>query len=106
MKLIKSTNEKIDNYIQIILKVGVYISLTIILIGLLDYLIGVKIHLNNININSGKIVMVGILVLILTPYLRVITSIISFLKERDYRYITVTVIVLLILTIGFLIGAR
>jgi len=46
----------------------------------------------------------GILILILTPVVRVALSLVGFLKERDRTYVALTAIVLLNLTTAFLIG--
>jgi uncharacterized membrane protein len=46
----------------------------------------------------------GLLVLIATPILRVIGSIIAFLYERDWRYAGITTVVLLVLGVSLLLG--
>lgn len=48
--------------------------------------------------------MLGIFLLILTPVLRVVISIYAFAKEKDYLYVWITSIVLVILVISFIIG--
>lgn len=50
------------------------------------------------------IMMAGIFLLILTPALRVATSIYSFFKENDKLYTIVTTIVLVILLFSFFLG--
>ncbi|KRN89573.1 DUF1634 domain-containing protein [Ligilactobacillus ceti] len=50
--------------------------------------------------------MFGIFCLILTPVLRVIISIYAFLKEKDYLYVGITTLVLVILIISFILGHR
>ena len=42
----------------------------------------------------------GVAVLILTPYIRVIASFIFFAWERDYKYVLITAFVLVILTVS------
>lgn len=55
---------------------------------------------------SGQaIVMVGILVLIATPVVRVAASIALFAAEYDLVYVVITSIVLLLLLLSFVIGA-
>ena len=46
----------------------------------------------------------GLLVLIATPILRVIGSIVAFLYERDWRYALITTMVLLVLSVSLLVG--
>jgi len=50
------------------------------------------------------LIALGLLVLILTPVLRVAASIVIFLLERDYAYVLITAVVLLILVVSFLLG--
>jgi uncharacterized membrane protein len=50
------------------------------------------------------IIMLGLLVLLATPVLRVAVSILAFALEGDRRYVVITTIVLLILVISFLLG--
>jgi uncharacterized membrane protein len=44
----------------------------------------------------------GISILILTPYLRVIMSVFYFIRERNIKYIGITLFVLIILTISLI----
>jgi uncharacterized membrane protein len=46
----------------------------------------------------------GVLILVLTPVVRVALSLVGFLKERDGTYVAITAIVLLNLAAAFLIG--
>jgi uncharacterized membrane protein len=46
----------------------------------------------------------GLLVLIATPILRVVGSILAFLYERDWRYAGVTTVVLIVVLISLLLG--
>jgi uncharacterized membrane protein len=46
----------------------------------------------------------GLLVLILTPLLRVVGSVIVFLHERDWRYAGITALVLLIMLVSIISG--
>lgn len=50
------------------------------------------------------IVMLGLLVLLLTPILRVAISIVVFALERDWLYTIITLLVLLILLVSLLLG--
>lgn len=46
----------------------------------------------------------GLLVLIATPIIRVISSFISFLVERDWRFAGITLVVLLTVLVSILLG--
>ncbi len=50
------------------------------------------------------LIALGLLLLILTPVIRVAASIVIFLLERDYAYVLITAFVLLILVVSFLLG--
>ncbi len=50
------------------------------------------------------VIAVGLLILLATPTLRVIVSIVTFALERDWLYTGITVLVLLILLASFLLG--
>ena len=52
-----------------------------------------------------SIVTLGLILIILTPVARVAVSVLAFATERDWRYVGITVAVLLILCLSFLIGA-
>jgi uncharacterized membrane protein len=56
-------------------------------------------------LRGQSIIMLGVLVLIATPVIRVAASIAIFAAERDLAYITITSAVLLLLILSFLIGA-
>jgi uncharacterized membrane protein len=50
------------------------------------------------------ILSLGLLVLLLTPVARVVVSILAFARERDWLYVAITTLVLLILLVSFLLG--
>ncbi|HEX3270169.1 MAG TPA: DUF1634 domain-containing protein [Ktedonobacterales bacterium] len=50
------------------------------------------------------ILAMGLIVLLLTPVARVIISIFAFARERDWLYVGITTLVLLILLVSFLLG--
>ncbi|TWW12437.1 membrane protein [Dellaglioa algida] len=111
---------KIELIIGKILRAGVFISATIMIIGLVLSLVtgstgypGNTFPTSFTAIISGigalkpyAIMMLGLFFLILTPILRVVVSIYAFYKEKDYLYVKITVIVLVILIAGFFIGGH
>ncbi len=54
--------------------------------------------------NPLALIALGLLVLLLTPILRVAISILIFALERDWLYTVITLIVLLILLVSLLLG--
>ena len=65
---------------------------------LVDVLSGVE------ALNGPSIVALGLLLLILTPVLRVAVSIVTFARERDRLYVLITSAVLGLLVLSFLLG--
>lgn len=53
---------------------------------------------------SYALIALGLLLLILTPVIRVAASIVIFLLERDLAYVLITAFVLLVLVVSFLLG--
>lgn len=109
---------EIELVIGKILRIGVLISAVILMVGLVVSLLhngtdypahevptDFKAILKGVlQFKAGAIMMVGLFCLILTPVLRVVVSIYAFFKEQDYLYVAITVIVLIILMVGMLLG--
>lgn len=55
-----------------------------------------------LNGHSRNLIQVGLVVLVATPIARVILSLVQFLRERDYVYILVTMLVLAVLVASIL----
>ena len=114
----KNDIEIMEIKISNLLRVGVIISAVFILVGLIMFLItgnsgysgssfphSIGMIFNGlIALNSYGIILTGLLLLILTPVFRVGISIIIFFQEKDYLYMVITSIVLIILIISFLLG--
>lgn len=108
--------------ISLILRTGVFISATLITLGLITFLIqnrqltatsisaisfptSPRAVFQSVASGDGRgIIMTGLFVLIATPISRVLISIVTFSIERDLRYVIITVIVLLIILTSFLVG--
>lgn len=54
--------------------------------------------------DARSVIALGLLVLLVTPLLRVAVSILAFALERDWRYVLITSIVLAVLLISFFLG--
>lgn len=57
-----------------------------------------------INLRGQAIIQIGIVFLIATPILRVLFSALGFVLEKDYMYLAITLIVLLIIFFSMLSG--
>jgi len=108
-----------------ILRLGVLLSMSIIFIGGVIYLYrhgqaianyhtfkGIPDFVHNIHgilngiitFRGQAIIQAGIILLIATPIIRVIFSAIGFVLEKDYLYIGITILVLLIIMVSMLSG--
>jgi len=108
-----------------ILRVGVTLSMVIVIIGGVIFLFNhgysipdyhefkrVPYFIHNtegiingvLNLKGQAIIQLGILLLIATPVLRVIFSAIGFMIEKDHLYTIITLIVLLIILASMLSG--
>jgi hypothetical protein len=56
------------------------------------------------NAPGMRVVTAGIALFILLPVLRVILMLIVFVRERDYRFVAISALVLVILLMGFALG--
>jgi uncharacterized membrane protein len=54
--------------------------------------------------HPAAIIVLGLLVLLATPLLRIIVSAVIFARERDWRYVAITLLVLAILLLSFALG--
>jgi len=123
-------NSFTDRTLQLIignlLRYGVWLALSVGAIGGIVYLvkhgretihyasftendksIGQLIHEMATGVRSGSgtaIIFLGIILLFLTPALRLLLSFISFLIEKDYLYVFITFIVMLIIGISISLG--
>ncbi|PXV62089.1 putative membrane protein [Dysgonomonas alginatilytica] len=120
----------VEQYIGKLLRYGVMLSCAITIFGGIIYLyqhkgimvdyspvptgmsFGVDEYLRELNtifprmlhFDGAAIVQFGVLVLIATPIIRVAFSAFSFLIEKDYLYVVITLIVLAIILANMLLG--
>lgn len=120
----------VEQYIGKLLRYGVMLSCAITLFGGVIYLyqhkgvmvdyspvptgmaFGVEEYLRELNtilprmlnFDGAAIIQFGVLVLIATPIVRVAFSAVSFLIEKDYLYVVITLIVLIIIMANMLLG--
>lgn len=122
----KFNDQDFQSIIGNLLRYGVWIALSVALIGGLIFLLGNHqevVHYdtfteNNRNIlvvlrdvfegikngQGESIIFLGIILLFLTPVLRIILSLISFLLEKDYLYVWITLIVVIIIGLSISFG--
>jgi len=120
----------VDTAISNLLRAGVVISMSVVVIGLVFTFIHHPQYVRSTNalgrltdagvvyphrlrdvamqLRHGRgqaMIMLGLLLLIATPVARVAFSIVAFALERDRLYVTITVGVLVLLIVSFVIGA-
>ncbi|CAA7195814.1 DUF1634 domain-containing protein [Chryseobacterium potabilaquae] len=119
------TDVDLNRSVGNLLRLGVVLSVTTSLIGFIKlFLEGFKMpkkySLLNIGSSSEKvwghfwnslckgegmaIIQLGILLLIFTPLMRIIFALVGYLKEKDYVYVVISSIVLVIMAISFFTG--
>ncbi|MGD6850598.1 MAG: DUF1634 domain-containing protein [Candidatus Bathyarchaeia archaeon] len=120
----KDEENKLEAIISILLIVGVVASVLLISIGLLLYYTtygnlavssSPSVHITGENFfafvvqtaqnlfaadNALLFITSGIIILILTPYIRAITSFFYFTWERNWKYVLITLFVLIVLTVS------
>jgi uncharacterized membrane protein len=117
-KEMKISDVDIESVMGKLLITGVILSGSLILVGGIYYLIqegfsiphyqtfiGERSHLRSVkqifngvlHYDSLSIIQLGLLLLIATPISRVIFSVIGFLFEKDYLYVTISLVVLVII---------
>ena len=101
-----------------VIRIVVFSSAAVILLGLVLYLVTgesgyensafpvnpMLIILGVLALKPYAVMMLGLLLLILTPFLRVSLSVIVFIKEKDNLYVGITALVLVILVVSIVIG--
>jgi uncharacterized membrane protein len=110
---------KTELFISNILRGGVLLSATIIVIGVVMFYARYSMHAADAHsfphslgaVISGiaradarSVIVLGLLVLLITPVLRVAVSIVAFAIESDWRYVVITAIVLFVLLLSFFLG--
>lgn len=109
---------KTENLISWLLRLGVGISATLAVIGMIVIVIHHPAHVTgqpmhnlaevmaSIDAGHGQgIAMLGLLLLIATPVMRVAVSIVLFARAHDLTYVLITATVLLLLMLSFALGA-
>lgn len=119
-----SGETKLETIISYLLMVGVVVSVTLITIGIILY----SVTYGNSQVSQAKSVFIsgqnffaftvyqiqhlfgqqnallymtlGLIILMLTPYIRAIASVIAFAWEKHYKYVLITLFVLVVLTLS------
>lgn len=88
-----------DHWVAVILRAGAYGSVSLLLAGLL--------LATTVSARAGNWVMVaGILLLLATPVVRIVTLLLFYIHTRDWKYALISLIVLSIVLASSLLGIR
>jgi uncharacterized membrane protein len=122
------TLERIENLISNVLRIGVGVSLAVIVVGTVVSFVHHPQYLSSspalaplttrpaetptvrsvfASVLDGRgqaLVMLGLMLLIATPVLRVAVSIAVFLIQRDRIFVAITCVVLALLLVSFVVG--
>lgn len=90
--------EDFDHRIAVILRAGAYGSVALFLLGLLLWAISPPLGI--------CVMRIGLLLLMATPVLRIITLLFSYLYARDWKYALISFVVLLIVVASSLLGIK
>lgn len=122
IKQARSTKKELDRILSNILQCGLVLSLTILAIGAVLFVLQSgeqevntqvffekpnilnsirTVYLGVINGNNEAIMQLGVIVLMLTPVVRVGTCLWIFYLERDLLYVIISTMILLILGFSF-----
>jgi uncharacterized membrane protein len=115
------TDERVDTLLGIVLRAGVLVAAALVALGAVVFLAHQAGHRPDYSAFRGEppelrsvggivraawgwrgdgLIQLGLLALIATPIARVGFSLYAFVRERDWTYVVITLIVLVLLTLG------
>lgn len=119
------TDEQFDAVLAIVLRTGVLVSALVVVCGGVAFLARHGFEPTDYRVFHGEpaalrsvggvigaarslqgrgLIQLGLLLLIATPIARVVFSVAGFLRQRDWLYVGITLVVLLLLTYSLLAG--
>jgi uncharacterized membrane protein len=107
--------DPVERTIRAVLLVGIAVSVALMAIGLvLGVLHGTALPRAMVpvpalpaalaNLDPAAYVSLGLIVLVATPFVRVVGSLVAFAVERDRNYVLVTATVLVVMCLSVLLG--
>jgi uncharacterized membrane protein len=117
--------ERFEQVLGNLLRAGVFLAAALVLLGGMLYLLRhgneqfqhqafhreptelrqpTEIVWTALQFNERGIIQLGLLLLIATPVARVVISVFGFLRERDFTYVALTLIVLAVLLFSLFLG--
>jgi hypothetical protein len=94
---VKRETAATDHVLALTLKAGAYTAFAMILAGIvLQYWTAI----------GSKITYAGLIVLLATPVLRILVAAVQFMRERDLKYVLISVGVLGIMILAYVLGIQ
>ncbi len=111
-----ATQQELNEVVHRLLVVGLAVSTALMLVGLaLEVWLQRElptvvpsirdVFARTLQLRPSGFLSLGLLVLIFTPIMRVIGSIVAFIYERDLLFVLITCLVLIVVTLSFILGA-
>jgi uncharacterized membrane protein len=115
MRYDQHDHSRTDRWVHLVLRWGMVLSMTVLLVGLVLFALSptgnAEIDLAPGDIVQGimdgdpiAIIDLGIILLIATPLTRVLTTLIIFVADREWRFVLASLIVLGVISAAVLIG--
>ena len=95
--MIKRESAATDRTLAFTLKAGAYTAFILVLAGII---------LQKWVTAGATVANAGLLVLLATPVLRILVAAVQFLRERDFRYVFVSLGVLGIMVLAYALGIK
>ncbi|WP_055106688.1 DUF1634 domain-containing protein [Paenibacillus ihumii] len=109
---------EVEIAISKMLRIGIVLAGLVIVLGLVMFLVTgdsgypgdtfptslPEIIQGIMQLKSVAIIEAGLILLILTPVFRVFVSMFAFIHEKDYRFVLISILVLVILGLSFALG--
>jgi uncharacterized membrane protein len=105
-------SERLNRRLSLVLRAGMWLSFCTLLLGLIwyaaapvpDEVIPVEDLVSQMSSgNPIALLELGILMLIATPFLRLLTALAAFIHEKDVNFVIVSLFVILVVTIGIVV---
>jgi len=96
---------RLEELLEILLRYGTWLASAAIGIGLSIALIGSNSRMRHLPAPADmRIATAGIVLFILLPVLRVLLMLLVFIRERDFRFVSIAALVLAIILLGIVLG--
>ncbi|MDW5563909.1 MAG: DUF1634 domain-containing protein [Methanomassiliicoccus sp.] len=115
MRFDEHEHSRTEKWVQLVLRWGMVLSLSVLLLGLALFVLSPP-GQSEVDLSPGEIVAgivdgnavavidLGIVLLIATPLTRVLTTLVIFIVDREYRFVFASLLVLGVISAAILLG--